>query len=152
MICVRIAKLDEIKLVNDLCNEVKTYYSLWDDEYPVIENFIESFEGEGLFVIELDGKIIGSLSTEESLISGDYISLTRFFILKDYQKKGYGKILMSSVERKLSSKYEYTELLVNTLHPYAFKMYKDYGYTDLGETDINFGTSNKYHRFVKKIR
>ena len=152
MINVRLAKESEIKLINDLCNEVKNYYSLWDDEYPVIDNFIESFEGDGLFVIELDGKIIGSLSTEESLISNDCISLSRFFILKDYQKKGYGKILMSYVEKELSNKYDYTELLVNTLHPFAFKMYKDYGYTDLGETDINFGTDNLYHRLVKKIK
>lgn len=149
---VRKATQDEIKLVNNLCNEVKTYYALWDKDYPVIDNFIESFEGDGLFVITLDGKIIGSLSTEESPFSNEFISLTRFFILKDYQRKGYGSKLFSEVEKELSKKYEYTELLVNSLHPFGFKMYEKFGYSNLGKVDINFGTSNIYYRFIKKIR
>lgn len=148
MINVRKAKKDEVLKIYELCSEVKKYYSLWDDEYPLLENFQESFDMDGLFVLEKDKEIIGSIGIEESEYP-DYVSLTRFFIVKEYQRQGYGRLLFEGAEKLLKGRYQDLELLVNTMHPYAFKMYESFGYTDLGEVSVPWETIYKYHRFIK---
>ena len=40
----RLAKESEIKIVMEMCEEIKKTYPFWDEEYPILENFIESFE------------------------------------------------------------------------------------------------------------
>ena len=152
MIELRLAKENEVNLVNSLCNDVKKYYHLWDDEYPNYEMFLEDFNDKMLYVLTLDDKIIGSISIEESPKGIDHISLSRFFIVKEYQRKGYGRFVFQEIERQLKGRYDYLDLFVNTLHPFALKMYQSFGFTDLGESEVEWETIYKYHYLVKNIK
>ena len=55
----RKAKDCEIKKIYELCEEIKKDYPLWDDEYPVFDNFLESYEEDGLYVLCINSEIIG---------------------------------------------------------------------------------------------
>ena len=150
MIEVRLAKLDEVKTIVELCEEVKKTYSLWDEEYPTLEFFMDSLNGPGLYVLLLDGKIIGSISLEESIEEG-CISLSRFFIVPRYQKNGYGKYLIMEVIEKLRGKYDSVDLFVDSRHPFALKMYQSFGFKDLGEWSVEWITDDIYHRLILKL-
>ncbi len=55
----RIATIKDIDEIMELVGRIiKCDNTLWDEDYPVRDNFIETLEYDGQYVIEEDGKII----------------------------------------------------------------------------------------------
>ena len=94
----RKAKEFEINIVMEMCEEIKKTYPLWDSEYPIIENFIESYEEGGLYVLEVDGIIVGSICLEAGISDSECLSLSRFMVKPSERKKGYGRLIFESIE------------------------------------------------------
>jgi GNAT superfamily N-acetyltransferase len=83
------------------------------------ENMIEKLPKEYTRIIKENGKIIGTGSTKENDIG-------RFFILPEYQNKGYGKLLLKKLETEIiRNNYEYITL-ASSLGAVFF--YKSCGY------------------------
>lgn len=150
----RLVKEKELNLVIEMCEEIKKTYPLWDDEYPTFEDFYESFEEGGLYVLDVDGKIVGSICLGIGISDNKYLSLCRFMVSPDERKKGYGKIIFDSVEKEVLKRgYQDIDFLVHKDHPFGFVMYKNFGYTDMGPYRMPWddGEEISYNLFVKKL-
>ena len=69
-------------------------------------------------------------------------------------RKGYGKIIFQLIEHEIIKKgYNNIEFFVHQEHPFAFNMYKGFGYNDKGlyktEWDNDVPT---YHLFTKELK
>ena len=150
----RKALKSEINIVLDICNEIKKTYPFWDDEYPIYDNFLESFEEDGLYVLEVNNEIVGSISFEYgTLESKDAMTLSRFMVKIGHRNKGYGKVIFEELEKEiLNRNIKKIEFLVHKDHPFAFKMYQNFGYQDQGiyETEWDDGDPH-YHLFTKTL-
>ena len=150
----RRALKEEINIIVDMCEEIKKTYPFWDEEYPIYENFLESFEEDGLYVLEVDKEIVGSISFEYgTLKSKDAMTLSRFMVKVGNRNKGYGKFIFESLEKEIIEKNIFKiEFLVHKDHPFAFKMYQSFGYQDQGlyATEWDEGFPH-YHLFTKKL-
>jgi len=150
----RKAKEFEINIVMEMCEEIKKTYPLWDSEYPIIENFIESYEEGGLYVLEVDGIIVGSICLEAGISDSECLSLSRFMVKPSERKKGYGRLIFESIEKEVLKRgYKMIDFLVHIDHPFAFKMYESFGYTDKGifETPWDEGIPH-YHLLIKELK
>lgn len=151
MIKLKKASLEELDIINSLCEEAKKDYKLWDSEYPTYEDFLSCFEDVGVYILVDDSEIIGSISAEASDAGDNYVSLSKFFIVKKYKRHGYGRLLFKLIEEEFKNKYEYIDFYVDERHPFAFKMYESFGYTDLGRSSVSWESDHYYHRFIKRI-
>lgn len=149
----RLAKESEIKIVMEMCEEIKKTYPFWDEEYPILENFIESFEEGGLYVLVEDDLIVGSICLEIGVSSNECLSLSRFMVRVGNRKKGYGRYIFSSVEQEVLKRgYKKIDFLVHKDHPFAFEMYKKFGYHDQGLFKTEWdGDTPHYHLLTKEL-
>lgn len=152
MIKFRKAKEIEIEEIFSIVKEIKKTSKVWDEEYPLIENFIESFDEGGLYVLVNDSDIIGSICVYKSETTMDCVGLARFLVNPKYQRQGYGRMIFEKIEAILKKEYKYIELYVDEVHPYAFLMYEKFGYTDLGERKTPWKEENKYHYLIKELQ
>ena len=151
----RKAKECEIKKIYELCEEIKKDYPLWDDEYPVFDNFLESYEEDGLYVLCINSEIIGSISLETSSWRADSISISRFMVKEEYRRHGYGRLMFSKIENVIRERgFEYADLFTRNDHPFAIKMYEKLGYQNLGKFDTKWcdNITEYYYLFVKKLK
>lgn len=151
----RRAKEEEIEKVYLLCEEIKKDYPLWDEYYPVFDNFLESYEEDGLFVLCLDEEIIGSVSLETSSWQSNSISISRLMVKNKYRMKGYSKVLLSKVETIIKDRgFEYADLFVRFDHPFAVEMYEKAGYKNLGKFDTEWcdNITEYYYLLVKEMK
>lgn len=150
----RKAKENEINIVLQMCEKIKETYPFWDSEYPVYENFFESFEEGGLYVLEVNNEIVGSICLEIGISSDECLSLSRFMVKPTERKKGYGKFIFESVEKEVIKRgYKKIDFLVHKDHPFAFNMYKSFGYNDQGPYKTEWdGDIPTYHLLTKDLK
>lgn len=147
----RLASFNEIKEVVEICEKIKETYPFWDEEYPIIDNFIESFNEHGLYVLIDDSLIVGSICVEDGVSSSDCKSLSRFMVRVDKRKQGYGKTIFESVEKEIKKQgFTKIDFLVHKDHPFAFKMYQKFGYADCGLFATAWDDGKPHYHLFKK--
>ena len=71
--------------------------------YHCKERVLPDIQAGNVWVLQLDGRIIGTGSIEENHI-------TRFYVLPEFQRKGYGTRIMQELEKRIGENYETVEL------------------------------------------
>ncbi len=144
----------EIDTVYKMCEDVKKTYPLWDEGYPIYDNFYESFEEGGLYVLDCGGEIVGSICLETGITNDNYLSLSRFMVKESERHKGYGKFIFQEMEKVVLKRgYEGIEFMVHKDHPFAFKMYESFGYKNMGKIPTPWDDGEIiYYLFSKKLK
>jgi GNAT superfamily N-acetyltransferase len=108
------------------------------------ENMLEKLPNEFTKIILENGIIIGTGSVKDNEIG-------RFFILSDYQNKGYGKILLKELENKIiENKYEEITL-ASSLGAVFFYKSCGYKYYDYRIIPVEEGENLCYLEMIKEI-
>ncbi|HKM29997.1 MAG TPA: GNAT family N-acetyltransferase [Bacilli bacterium] len=152
--CFRRAKEADLIKIVELCELVKKTYSLWNEYYPVWDNFYEDYNNNLLFLYEIDNKIIGAIGAEKSEWHARTLTLHMFMVHPDYRSQGYGTALFKGTEKTLLDEgWNNLDLLVRNDNPQAIKMYIRLGYRNLGQvkTPWDFIEGKFYYLFVKDI-
>jgi putative acetyltransferase len=137
---VRTFKKEDSKKVRELILDILT------KEYPFdksaysdsdLYNLAETYKGprESFFVIEEDGKIIGTVGVKED--SEDVALLRRLFVETGERGKGYGKVLMAEA-LKFCKKKGYSTLVCRTTNrmTQAIELCKKKGFRKVEEADL----------------
>jgi ribosomal protein S18 acetylase RimI-like enzyme len=95
----------------------------------------ENFKKEHLQIIEQQGKVIGYLETENRI---DHIFLSNIMILKDFQGKGIGKIILED----LIKQYSEIRLEVLKVNKRAVQFYQNLGFEIKNENEDSYQMSN----------
>lgn len=149
----RRAQEKDLKEIIELCELVKLTYPLWNEYYPVYDNFLEDYQNNHLFILEVAGKIIGSIGAEKSDWHENTLTLHMFMIHPQYRNQGYGTKLFQSTENLLAKEGEtQVDLLVRNDNTKAIKMYLRLGYQNLGavKTPWEMEDGKFYYLFIKK--
>ncbi len=106
----------------------------WNDDLDDIQNHYLNNGGEFL-VGTLDGKIVcmGAFRRKSDTLA----EIKRMRVLPEYQRRGFGQIILNQLEEK-ASQLGYTELCLDTttLQVPAQKMYQKNGFTVTGRGQI----------------
>jgi len=131
---IRKAKLEDIKEVSLMAREVvKNLHDLgidqWDENYPLYEHFLVDFQKDALYVIEVDGEILASMTLlkenekfyhEISWYNQNSTVIHRIMVKPSAQKRHLGTSLMEyAIE--YSKINQYPSLKIDT-HPDNFRM------------------------------
>ena len=135
----------------------------WNEYYPSFEAFQNDCEREELFVLELEGKIIGCI-TLSSLKDPEYeeiqwltpegknLYVHRLAVHPDYQGRGYAKTLMDYAESEAKNRGALSiRLDTFSLNPRNQKFYKARGYQQLGDIYFPKQSSFPFHCFEKLL-
>jgi GNAT superfamily N-acetyltransferase len=106
------------------------------------ENMIEKLPKEYTRIIKENGKIIGTGSAKDNDIG-------RFFILPEYQNRGYGKLLLKELENEINRKNYANITLASSLGAVFF--YKSCGY-EYHEYKIIQVENDEYLCFLAMIK
>ncbi len=150
----RRAQEKDITKIVELCEIVKKTYPLWNEYYPVYDNFYEDIQNNYLFVLEIEGEIVGSIGAEKSDWHENTLTLHMFMIHPDKREQGLGTKLFQEVEKLLvKENWNQLDLLVRNDNLKAMKMYLTLGYQNLGrvETPWDFEKDKYYILFIKKF-
>jgi len=118
----------------------------YDDVYSYMKN---SFNKERLpqtFIMYLDDKIIGmyQITYRDLFVRPNiYPWVANLYVDKDYRKKGYGKILISSIKDQAKKCTPFNELFLYTTYN---NLYEKYGWECIEEID----GKNKLYRLKIK--
>lgn len=149
----RAQEKDLVKIVK-LCELVKKTYPLWNEYYPIYDNFFEDYQKNLLFILEIGEKIIGSIGAEKSDWHENTLTLHMFMVHPDYRNQGYGAFIFQEVEKILVNEgWKRLDLLVRNDNFKAIKMYNKFHYQNSGaiKTPWDFEEGKFYFLFVKEI-
>jgi len=139
MVLFRLINNNDYKHYLNLINDFrKTFFS----ESQFI-NLLNEQKNIKIFVLELDNKLIGAgtLLYEKKFIHNIslYIHIEDIIIKKEYQSKGYGKILLNYLINKAKEQKPYKLLLDCELNLIPF--YKKCGFTHNGSQMVIYNSS-----------
>lgn len=89
--------------------------------------------GKMLVAVNVDDKVIG---TSWMTFDGRRIHLHHFGVHPDYQRKGIGKLLVKESLRFVKQKGYQVKLEVHQSNIAAINLYKQFGFTFLGDYDV----------------
>lgn len=89
--------------------------------------------GKMLVAVNADDKVIG---TSWMTFDGRRIHLHHFGVYPDYQRKGIGKLLVKESLRFVKQKGYQVKLEVHQSNIAAINLYKQFGFTFLGDYDV----------------
>lgn len=165
MIEYRLANLTDLNEVMELVNHSiinmeKNNILQWDELYPIREDFIEDIEHENLYVGLCEGKIavifVLNKQSDEAYRNGkwlfpdrEYYVIHRLCVSPLFQNKGVGKQAMQFIERTLRRKnIQAIRLDVFSQNPYALKLYKNLGYSQVGGADWRKGRFYLMEKYI----
>lgn len=155
---IKIAKLDDLKLIDNLCQEVKKDYHLWNADYPNYSDFVYIYNNGLILICKKNEEIIGSLSIEYGMEDfeefKDCISFSKFMTKKDCRKKGIGRALFEMGEQIAREKgYRKIVFLVHKDNAYTLGLYERWGYENKGRYDTPWvdNIDEYYFLFEKDI-
>ena len=133
---IRIANLEDIQIISDIAVIVRKSMlngglNQWLGDYPAYQDFHKDFLKDGLFVLEEDNQILGSLSIlpEDDLAylevhweSDKALVIHRILVNPLFQGKGKGKEMINYAIQK-GQKEGFTGIKIDT-HPNNIKMQK----------------------------
>jgi len=108
------------------------------------ENMKEKLPNEFTMVIMDNNKILGT----GSLYKND---IGRFFILPEYQGKGYGKLLLKELEKNIEKDKYDNFILASSLGAVKFYLKNNYVYNDYKIIDLPDGNYLCYLEMIKNI-
>jgi len=108
------------------------------------ENMLEKLPKEYTKIIIENGKIIGTGSANKNDIG-------RFFILPEYQNKGYGKLLLKELEAEIIKKGNKTITLASSLGAVFFYQKCGFKYHDYKTIKVENNENLCYLEMVKEI-
>ena len=145
------ATKEQIAIVQSIAYE--TINTIYPNYYPkgvvnfflnhhCIENILQDIEKNNVYLLSENGYYFGTGSIDENYMG-------RVFILKEYQRKGYGSHLMDFLEEQIFSKYD--SILLNSSLP-AFNFYLKRGYMPFtyNEEMVENDCVLCYHTMIKK--
>jgi len=158
---LRLAKIEDSGKIYEICLSVKEVYkqqnvSLWNEFYPLIDNFKEDILKKHLYVYLINGEIVGSISIGDSLLEDDVkeenvYSLTRFMVKPHLQNQGIGTIMINEIEKVLKNKdVKEIKFLVSNKNPLAIKLYLRQGCKNLGYIKTPWETENDFYYLFQK--
>jgi len=140
-----------ILMVKQVINETG-YFPRTAEEFNVtVEKEVEYIKSTALFLlVEIDGKIVGSVSLDRSyLIKLNHIVTFGITILKEYCGLGIGSLLMKKViEWTKSNGVEKIELEVFGNNTSAIMLYKKFGFVEEGRKRKNIKTNEGYQDMI----
>ena len=107
------------------------------------ETMKKQMPNEFTLVLLEDNKLFGTGTLFENEIK-------RFFILPEYQNKGYGKILLKELEKEINKKYDKI-ILDSSLGAVEFYQKNNYMYKDYKTINLSDGNYLCYLEMVKNI-
>ena len=141
---IRNAKLDEYESVEAIMKQVQQMHVVWrpdiykyNDTVLTLEIYAQAVKDKTFFVAEYGECVAGILFIIYRHIENP-VQITRNIIFVDsmavdekYRGKGIGHAFFDFLkELRLQKGYDGIELQVNAKNEAAYKMYKDYGFTD----------------------
>lgn len=132
---IRQAKKLDLDIIKNIIYE--TIESIYPHYYPkgVVDFFIHHHRDENitmdielsrLFIIEVDNKVVGTVTIKDNEIN-------RLFVLPQYQKKGYGRALLDFSEKEISKIYK--KIRLDASLP-AKEIYLKRGYKEIESRSI----------------
>lgn len=82
------------------------------------EHIVRDIQKKIVYVLEMDGAIVGTGSYEENHI-------TRVYVLPEYQGRGYGGYILRELEREIAANYNH--VVLDSSLP-ACRFYESHGY------------------------
>ena len=130
---IRLAKIEEIPLLEDIIIDSLSMWSYSSEELSGLKNRLkisfELFKKSIAYVVELNKEIVGFWLQE---IRSD-LSETRFYIKKNFVKRGIGSSLWSYVSKKLVIEYS-LDYITFISDANAQEFYKKLGAVKIDET------------------
>lgn len=136
---------------------LNTKYCIWNEEYPSSFEINFDFEHHKLFVLKINDKVIGAASiVPENEMDGfdcwkeknNTCEIARIVIHKDYQGKGYGKVLVSKlIDLVKEMSFKAIHLAVHIDHIPAYKTYLSAGFKEVG----NAFMYNHNYKLMEKV-
>ena len=167
-VSVRPAAPADLDGVWALCQTVKAQLAadgiaIWDEEYPVRENFEQDLAAGGLLIAETDGQIVGSVSCSTDHAEEYYfdlpapqadaaarallarcgttpeeaVGLHRLMVHPALRRFGTAEALLRAAARHCAGKR--VTFLVSPANPPALALYRKLGCTDWGSAAFGFG-------------
>lgn len=147
----KLATINDINEILELCELVKKTFPLWNSQYPSVDNFIEDLNSNSLFIYTVDGKIVSVIGAEDSEFDNEALSLHMFMTHPDYRKKGYGRKVFVKAEEELFKRVNTIDLLVRNDHPFSLKLYEKWGYENKGKVEVPWEVEkDKFYIYLKK--
>lgn len=164
---IRLATLNDLDDINLLFRKVLDdldiikKINMWNNVYPFCE-FEKDIENQGMYLIEDENKIIGSLSLTEyddpdnhvinwTSDNKKWFYLNRLVILPSEQGKGYAKIAMKFIdEYAIENNYEMIRLTVYKDNKYAIGLYEKLGFVKIENCYMIIG-DKEFVGFEKKV-
>ena len=130
--CIRDYKSEDYNEINELWEEIKLGGACRGDNQEIIEYSIRL--GGKLIVVELPSKeIIGSAWLT---FDGRRLYLHHVGVKVKYQNKGFGKLLTKEALKYAKEKSCQIKLEVHQSNKKAISIYKNLGFSSLGDYDI----------------
>ena len=136
----RKAKIEEAQIVCDIVQKTKAVIYPHYYTQAVVDFFgrLHSFDNikldieEGrIDVLTVEGKIIGTGSRKDNHI-------TRVYVLPEYERQGFGTIIMEHLEEEIFKEYDYCELDAS-LPAAVFYEHRGYRTIEHRKHDIGYG-------------
>lgn len=155
----RKANNDETQTIYEIYTSARNNtFSTWDDEYPSMANITNDIEKDNLFVLELNKKIIGTISIVDINELDDFdcwkykdnvCEFARVSIKKTHQSQGLAKYLVSFILDEIKRRgHKVVHISVAKNNKPALNTYIRLGFENMAETKLYGGT---YYLMEKKI-
>ena len=160
------ARLDNVSEIMDLiksavCNMEQFGIYQWDELYPTKEDIINDINDNELYIGKVEDKIVViyviNKSCDVEYNNGDwqypnaeYRIIHRLCVQPDFQQQGIAKMTMQYIEDELrQSNINAIRLDAFTENPYALKLYKNLGYSIVGNADWRKGRFYLMEKYIK---
>ena len=149
---IRVASIDDYEPIKNIVKT--TINGIYPDYYPqgAVEFFLhyhndnsilKALKEETVLILIDEGKIVGTGSFQGN-------SVKRFFVLPEYQGRGYGTFIMDEIEKRIFVNHD--EIILEASLP-AYGLYCKRGYqsTELSKIRTRNGHMLCYHT-MKKVK
>lgn len=160
------ARLDNVSEIMDLiksavCNMEQFGIYQWDELYPTKEDIINDINDNELYIGKVEDKIVViyviNKSCDVEYNNGDwqypnaeYRIIHRLCVQPDFQQQDIAKMTMQYIEDELRQQnINAIRLDAFTENPYALKLYKNLGYSIVGNADWRKGRFYLMEKYIK---
>lgn len=133
--------------INDAISISRVHYTCWHDTYPGLldNNFLDKIHIDfwvnstkdlilndkgNIYVVEEDNQVVGDIFFGKGRSIDNAGEIWALYVLPDYQKQGFGEILIKKAINKLSEKYSTIYVKVLLGNEKALNFYKKIGFVD----------------------
>lgn len=136
-ITLRVANKQDLNEIVTIYNDANLLFDEHVRSSATESTFYDLLANDVLLIATVDHKAVAFISyhTQE-----DILFISGLYVMRNYQKKGIGTLLISTVLKSLTD-VEYVLLKVLKLANWAISFYQKYGFTPLNQLDIELRSS-----------